>query len=356
MLHNHNHPVILQPGALDKVEHYASSLSEYSQFVVISHPSLLHLYGNALLSSLKSFQRPILELLIPEGERSKSLQQANRCWKKMAEHHIDRKAAIIALGGGVICDLAGFIASCYMRGLDAIYLPTTLMAMVDASIGGKTGINLPLSKNAIGTFSPPKLVIIDPSCLKTLAPREFNSGLAEVIKYGILDDSPLFDLLEKQIEKIKNRDPAQLNTVIAHCLNLKQKIVSQDPKDQNGQRASLNYGHTFGHAIEAATAYRLYLHGEAISIGMSCEAQLSVQLNLCSASVAERQDLLSCKADLPIDLPKMPVKKLLSAMLRDKKCAQGKIILILPEKIGKVLTIPDVDPCLIKQILLAKMK
>ncbi len=347
--------VILQSDGLAELQVFLPELANYSQLVVLSDPQVGSLYGPSLLTALKRFKRPIIELSIPKGERSKNLRQVTRCWQQMLAHGVDRHAAFIALGGGVICDLAGFIANCYMRGLDLFYFPTTLLAMVDAAIGGKTGVNFQHLKNAIGTFYLPRRILIDPICLKTLPDREFNSGLAEIIKYGIISDPLLFERLEKGIEELKNRQGFLLEEVINCCVAIKNEIVAQDGRDLTGQRAILNYGHTFGHAIEALTDYRSYLHGEAVSMGMSCAASLSVKLGLCDDSLIERQDCLCRRASLPIQLPFLPVERLITAMRSDKKAVCGKINLILLERIGKVVKVCDVDPILIRHILLAKM-
>jgi 3-dehydroquinate synthase len=347
--------VILQTGALAELDFHLSDLAKYSQLVLFSHPTLMSIYGSSILSSLKRLNRPILELSIPNGERSKSSTQAKRCWQEMFAKGIDRQAAIIAFGGGVICDLAGFVASCYMRGLDAFYLPSTLLAMVDAALGGKTGVNLPQAKNIIGTFHQPKQIIVDPACLITLPQREFNSGLAEIIKYGIISDPLLVNKLEEGLEKLKDRQGLLLEEIIQRCIAIKSEFIVEDEKDRLDKRAALNYGHTFGHAIEAVTGYRRYLHGEAIAMGMSCAVNISVQLGLCDSSLIARQDRLCQQAHLPTQLPRLSVEHLMTRMKSDKKAICGKINLILLEKIGKVVKVCDVNPMLIKQTLLAKM-
>lgn len=348
--------VTLQAGGLAQLNRHLPILSQYSQLVVISHPLIKSLYGETLFLALKQLKRPIIELLIPQGENSKSIQQATFCWQQMHAQRVDRQAAVIGLGGGVICDLAGFVASCYMRGVDVFYLPTTLLAMIDAAVGGKTGVNLPQAKNAIGTFHHPKHIFIDPTCLLTLPEREFNSGLAEIIKYGMIHDPSLFEKLEQRMEELNCRQGDFLEEIIRHCIALKSGIVAQDEKDQTGSRAALNYGHTFGHALETVTGYRRYLHGEAVAIGMSCAAHLSVQLGLCKDFLKKRQDQLCLQAHLPIHLPHLTINRLITAMRCDKKAMCGKINLILPERIGKVLQVCDVNSLLIQQTLLAKME
>ena len=349
-----NSSVIFKTGGLTQLNLHLPMLSKYSQFVFLTHPQLGQLYGPSVLSGLKQFNRPIIELSVPEGECSKNIKQATRCWQQMYAHGVDRQAAIIALGGGVICDLAGFVGSCYMRGLSVFYLPTTLLAMVDAAVGGKTGINLPLIKNAIGTFHQPRQILIDPLSLMTLPQREFNSGLAEIIKYGILKGSLLFEKLENRIEDLNQRQGFFLEEIMRYCVDLKSDIVAQDEKDQTGKRTVLNYGHTFGHAIEAVTGYRRYVHGEAVAMGMSCAVHLSTQLRLCDFSLIKRQDSLCRRANLPTHLPRLSIDRLIGAMISDKKTLGGKINLILLKRIGKVVKVCDVDPLLIRLVLLAK--
>jgi 3-dehydroquinate synthase len=347
--------VTFQTGGLPQLNHLLHGLTQYSQFVFLSHPQIFKLYGSAVLSALKHLKRPIIEISIPQGESSKSLSQVTRCWQIMSSQGIDRQAALIALGGGVICDLAGFVASSYMRGIDVFYLPTTLLAMVDASLGGKTGVNLRYAKNIIGSFYHPRQILIDPNCLVTLPQREFNSGLAEIIKYAIINDPLLFEKLDNRIEELKNRQGDFLEEVIRWCVAIKSNIVDQDWKDQTGKRACLNYGHTFAHAIETITGYRCYLHGEAVAIGMSCAVNLSHQLAFCDQALIERQDLLCHRANLPTNLLHLPIDRLMKAMRGDKKAICGKINLILLERIGKVVKVCDVDPILIQRTLLAKM-
>ena len=347
--------IILQAGALQALDHHLPELAKYSQYVLLLHPSLKRLYGHELISSLKRLKRPILEISIPRGEQSKSLRQAKRCWELMVAHQVDRRSAVIALGGGVISDLAGFVASCYMRGLDSFYLPTTLLAMVDAAVGGKTGVNLPNLKNAIGTFHSPQAIVIDPTALLSLPQRDFCSGLAEIIKYGMISDSLLVEKLENHLDELKDQKGTFLEEIVRDCIEIKRAIVAQDEKDVLGKRAALNYGHTFGHAIEAMTDYCHYLHGEAVAIGMSCAVNLSARLGICDPALIERQDALCRRAHLSTGLPALSIECLIARMRNDKKAIYGKINLILLERIGKVVTVCDVDSMLIKQVLLTKI-
>ena len=348
--------IVFQEKVLGYLADHLPDLKNSSQIVLFSHPRLMQLYGPALLSSLKDLKKPIIELMIPEGEKFKSLTIARRCWQRMSSCNVDRKAVVIAFGGGVVCDLAGFVASCYMRGLDTVYLPSTLLAMVDAAIGGKTGVNLPHAKNAIGTFHQPKHVLIDISFLSTLADREYQSGIAEIIKYGMIADCRLVEELEEGMNAVMKREGAILKKIIERCVMIKCRVVEKDEKDLLGKRAELNYGHTFGHAIEAAEGFSRYLHGEAVAIGMSCAAALSARLGLCAPLTSLRQDNLCSLAMLPIRHSGLSINRLMALMGRDKKGDCGKINLILLEEIGKTVKISDADPHLIRQVLLDKME
>lgn len=344
--------LIIESGLLSSLDPHLSTWEEYSQIILLTDPYLLPLYAEPLAQSLRKLNKPILTLTVPAGEMNKNLTQATRCWEEMAQARIDRKAALIAVGGGVICDLAGFVASCYMRGLDTFLFPTTLLAMVDASIGGKTAVNLPEAKNAIGTFHFPKKIFIDPTSLSTLPPRELRSGHAEVIKYGMIADLSLIELLEEHLEQC-NQD--FMIDVIRRCASIKQAIVAEDERDTTGRRASLNYGHTFGHAIEAATGYGRFTHGEAIAMGMCCAAEISARLSLCSPSLIKRQEQLFKLVKLPTQLPTLPIEDLMDRMKNDKKTTSGKINLILLKEIGDVVNTSAADSSLIKQVLKDKM-
>lgn len=347
--------VVIHRYSLDHLGPYLVQLAKpYSQAILISTPSVFDLYGHKVMHQLRHIRLPVKEFLIPDGEAAKTLQQVSLCWSQMDYLGLDRQSVVIALGGGAVTDLAGFAAACYMRGLDAIFLPTTLLGMVDAAIGGKTAINFAEQKNIIGAYHTPKLVLIDPNCLATLPAKEFSAGLAEIIKYGIISDRALFEELEKHIASLRHNSIPLLEEIIYRSCQIKYEMICQDFKEQ-GIRAHLNYGHTFAHAIESLTQYRDYLHGEAVAIGMSCAAHLSCQMNLLDRVVVERIDALCQKAGLPIDLPvTLSIDALIDRMKRDKKAVSNKISLILPQKIGKVFKFSDVETSLIKQTLLTK--
>jgi 3-dehydroquinate synthase len=343
--------IIVQTHSLDNLEKYLERFN-YSKIVILTHPSLWVLYEQKISQQLTQLGWNFSVVLIPEGEASKSLKQATRCWQHLTTHQCDRHSLLIALGGGVICDLTGFVASCYMRGIKTIYLPTTLLAMVDASLGGKTGVNYRKQKNLIGTFHLTSQILIDPATLATLSARDYQAGFAEIIKYGMIASNSLFELLEHSDLSIIQRDEQFLETVIRQSCAIKQTYIQADFHDK-GIRAHLNYGHTFGHAIETLTDYQ-YSHGEAVSIGMSCAAYLSYQMNLTSLETIQRQDALFQKMELPTQLSQLPIQRLLNLMKKDKKGQNGTINLILPEKIGKVSQFFNINPTLLKNILLAK--
>lgn len=302
-------------------------------------------------SLLKAGFDPVL-ITVPAGETSKSLKCVQHCYDQLATHRLERKSFIVALGGGVVGDLAGFVAATYLRGIPFVQIPTTLLAQVDSSVGGKTGVNLRAGKNLVGAFYQPRLVLCDLDTLKTLPEREFRSGLAEVIKYGIIYDARLFAQLERALPKIIKRNDTVLAQVIARCCQIKADVVSQD-ETESGLRAILNFGHTIGHAIENSSGYGKYLHGEAISIGQIAAAKLShTVLGLPERDVKRIETLLS-RAGLPtrIQLNAARRLKLFNAMKLDKKVSDGEVKFVLAGVIGKVTWGNKVPAHLIDQAL-----
>ena len=250
---------------------------------------------------------------------------------------------MIAVGGGVVGDLAGFAAASFTRGIRFVQIPTTLLAMVDSSVGGKTGINLPGAKNMVGAFWQPQLVWIDTDVLSTLPDRSYLSGLAEVVKYGVIDDAEFFDWLGANAGKLTNRDSETLRVAIALSCQSKANVVGEDERETSGRRAILNYGHTFAHGIEATAGYGKLLHGEAVSIGMQMAARLAIDLDLCPSDLLQRQTQLLVGCKLPVTLPAADAGEMLPVMMRDKKVAHGKLRFILPTKIGAVELVGNVD-------------
>ena len=292
-------------------------------------------------------------LVLPVGESTKTLAQLGVVYDFLAAEGIDRAGFLFAFGGGMVGDLGGFAAASYLRGIDYYQAPTTLLAMVDSSVGGKTGINLGAGKNLAGAFYQPKTVFVDTALLRTLAPREFASGMAEVIKYGLLGDAGLFSTL-RSIDRL-HPEHAQLPEVIRTCCAIKARIVSEDERETagSGGRALLNLGHTFGHAIEAVTAYGRYLHGEAIAIGLVLAAELSHRLNLIGRSEADLVPMLLTGYQLPVRLPEgLSLSFLLDAMSRDKKARKGNLRFVVLEAIGKAAVRDDVPMGLVREIWL----
>ncbi len=307
-----------------------------SRVAIISNPTVYGLYGTMVSDSMKKAGLDAPVILIPDGEEYKELLWAYYIYGELLKQRLDRASALIALGGGVIGDIAGFVASTYMRGISFVQVPTTLLAQVDSSVGGKTGVNHPLGKNMIGTFYQPKLVWADVSTLNTLLKREFLSGIAEVIKYGVILDEAFFRFLEDNREKALNLDRHALEHIIKRSCEIKAEVVSGDERE-GGLRAILNYGHTIGHALETVTGYTTYLHGEAVAIGMYREARLSSLLGIMDAKEAGRVQSLITAYGLPSEMPSdVNAEGILSSMRLDKKAVAGELKFILPEKIGSV--------------------
>lgn len=318
---------------------------------LVSNPTVYPLYGNVVSESLKKAGFDVLTVTIPDGEEYKNLLWVEHIYNELLKAKLDRSSALIALGGGVIGDITGFAASTYMRGISYIQVPTTLLAQVDSSVGGKTGVNHILGKNMIGTFWQPRLVWIDVETLKTLPKREFLAGVAEVIKYGVIWDEALFDFLEARRENILNLDRDSLIHIVKRSCKIKAGVVSRDERE-SGLRSILNFGHTIGHAIETATEYRRYLHGETVAIGMALEAELSSMLNLIDSNNVTRIKALISSYGLPSEMPKdIDREHVFSSMELDKKAIAGELRFILPEGIGKVRIQRGVEEKRIREVL-----
>src|SRR2546426_2465016 len=304
---------------------------------VISDKNVAAHYGENAVENLKSAGFEPTLITVSAGETAKSLKVVASCYDALAEHRIERKSFIVALGGGVVGDLAGFVAATYARGIDFVQVPTTLLAQVDSSVGGKVGINLKAGKNLVGAFFQPRFVLCDLHTLETLAAREYRAGLAEVIKYGIIHDVELFKRLEQVMPKMLQRDPDTLSSVVARCCQIKAGVVGQD-ETESGLRAILNFGHTIGHALEAISGYGKFRHGEAISIGQVVAARLSAELLGFPQRDVERIAGLFEKAGLPTHIQLNPAQreKLFEAMQHDKKVSDGVVKFVLVNKIGQV--------------------
>jgi len=321
------------------------------KIAIVTNPTVYPLYGAVVAKSLKKAGFDLLSVTIPDGEEYKDLLWVEHVFNILLKAKLDRSSALVALGGGVIGDITGFAASTYMRGISYIQVPTTLLAQVDSSVGGKTGVNHRLGKNMIGTFWQPRLVWIDTATLKTLPGREFLSGLAEVIKYGVIWDGKLFDFLEAGKKGILNLDNKSIMHIIKRSCEIKAEVVSKDERE-SGLRSILNFGHTIGHAIETATGYRRYLHGEAVAIGMCLEAELSGKLKFIGSDKVRRIKSLVESYGLPSEMPEdIDIKHILSSMELDKKAVAGELRFILPERIGKVKIHKGVSEKVIRELL-----
>ncbi|MBI3871227.1 MAG: 3-dehydroquinate synthase [Verrucomicrobia bacterium] len=309
-----------------------------SRCAIITDSRVGPLYAKQVVRSLRSVDVDAVTIAIPSGEAAKSLKNVDRCYRQLAAHRLERKSCVVALGGGVVGDLAGFVAATYLRGVPFVQIPTTLLAQVDSSVGGKTGVNLKAGKNLVGAFHQPRLVLCDLATLRTLPPREFRSGIAEIIKYGIIYDPDLFAFLEREMPRILRRQEKPLAHIIARSCAIKAEVVSQD-ETESGLRAILNFGHTIGHAIEAISGYGRYLHGEAISIGQVKAATLSARLAGLPASDVDRIRSLFEASGLPttIRLNAAQKRRLLAAMRLDKKVSDGEIRFVLARRIGEVV-------------------
>ncbi len=328
-----DYPIMVEPGNLKLLGSLARTRIRGKTAFLISHARIYRLYGRTAEKSLRSAGFTVHKILVPEGEKTKSLAQAESIIGRMIARRADRTAFIVALGGGVIGDLAGFVAATYMRGIEFIQVPTSLLAQVDSSVGGKVAVNHLRGKNLIGAFLQPRLVVSDPSMLKSLSRRQFRAGLAEVIKSAIIADAGFFLDLESELPKILRLELGSLSRMIARSCALKARVVEKDETEQ-GLRAILNYGHTLGHALETFHKYRGYLHGEAISVGMAGAARLALETGVCRQETVDRQERILRQAGLPVRGRGEPVNAIWRIMQTDKKVREGDNIYILTPKIG----------------------
>jgi 3-dehydroquinate synthase len=318
-------------------------------FVVADANVALH--AGAVASSLSEAGYRVEAATVPSGEEQKSLASASALYDRLVEARTDRKTLVVAVGGGVVGDLAGFVAATFNRGLPFLQVPTTLLAMVDSSVGGKVGVNHPRGKNLIGAFHQPVGVWVATSTLDTLPDREYRSGLAEVVKYGVILDPDLFAYLESHTSAILNRDPAAVTHVVARSCRLKADVVEVDERELTGLRAILNYGHTFGHAFETVGGYGAWLHGEAVAAGMVCASLLAERRGLIPADLASRQRRLLEAFGLPVAARRWPAEQLLDVMRSDKKAEAGQLRFILPRRLGEVALFGDVPEDDVRAVL-----
>ena len=340
-LDNRSYPITIGENLLSQFEHF--KLHSGQRVLVVTNDTIAPIYLQHLLDMLEAHGVKTDSVIVPDGEQYKTMETWNQILTALLANNHTRSSILVALGGGVIGDVAGFAASAYQRGIKFIQVPTTLLSQVDSSVGGKTAINHPLGKNMIGAFYQPQSVIIDINCLKTLPQRELSAGLAEVIKYGIIMDSAFFNWLETHIDDLLNLDVDALSYCIYRCCELKAQVVAADETEQD-MRAILNLGHTYGHAIEAELGYGNWLHGEAVSVGMLMAAQTAKLLGLLANKDIERIKNLLIKAKLPVKRPEqMAIESYIPHMLRDKKVISGKLRLVIPTKIGQVEVMDGIE-------------
>ncbi|MGF1459927.1 MAG: 3-dehydroquinate synthase [Leptolyngbyaceae cyanobacterium] len=352
--------VVIAPDAIDHVGAWLTQpdrplVKAGQKLLVVSNPVIFRQYGDRLVQSLATVGYQVSTCILPAGERYKTLRSIQKIHDAAYDAKLERKSAMVALGGGVIGDMTGFAAATWLRGISVVQVPTSLLAMVDASIGGKTGVNHPQGKNLIGAFHQPRLVVIDPKVLHTLPPREFRAGMAEVIKYGVIWDAELFTALEQaaRLDQYRQLGDDLLQTILTRSCQAKAEVVAQDEKE-SGLRAILNYGHTIGHAVESATGYRIVNHGEAVAIGMVAAGKLATALALWSSDAEQRQNALVTKTHLPTAIPQQAEPEALIALLQgDKKVEDGRVRFILPRAIADVFITDQVTNNDIRPVLAA---
>jgi 3-dehydroquinate synthase len=337
-----SYAVVVERGVLTTVGARLRALGVGSRAAIVTSASILRLYGKPVTESLEDAGFTVTVVDVPEGESAKTLAVAEQCWNSLLSAGLDRTSTVVALGGGAVGDLAGFVAATYMRGLNFVQVPTTVLAQVDASIGGKTAIDHPTAKNLVGAFYQPRLVLIDTSTAATLPARDFRSGFAEIVKHGIVLDAAYFEDLEQSVRDILARDGGTLERIIGGSCRLKAAVIERDPEEKSELRFALNYGHTIGHALEAATAFGRWTHGEAVSLGIVAEARLAARLGVASAETADRQERLLSALGLPVRITDVDVDAVLAATRRDKKARDGRVPFVLAPAIGEFRVVYDV--------------
>ena len=348
-LGDRSYPIHIGQGLLAQAELILPYLKR-KQVAVVTNTTVAPLYLERLSEPLRSRGVDVISIILPDGEAYKNSETLNLIYDALLQHRAERSTTLIALGGGVIGDLTGYAAATYLRGVPFIQIPTTLLSQVDSSVGGKTGINHPLGKNMIGAFYQPQLVLADIDTLKTLPPRELSAGLAEVIKYGLIRDVAFFDWLERNMDRLVALDMEALTYAIYRSCENKAEVVAADEREA-GERALLNLGHTFGHAIENAMGYGVWLHGEAVAAGTMLAADLSRRMGWLNDDEVARMRAIFKAANLPIDPPALGVDRYLDLMGLDKKVVDGKIRFILQQAIGKSVVTSDYDVEALRQTL-----
>jgi len=347
---DNSYDILIGSNLLNKIPADLKQNNIGNKYLVITDSNIRPLFGNKLLTSMKKAGLNTNLISFKSGEQSKNLKIFEELITKAHDLKLDRKSAIIALGGGVVGDIAGFVAACYMRGINYIQIPTSLLAMVDSSIGGKVAVDLPTGKNTVGNFHQPGKVYIDVSLLKNLPEKELANGLSEIIKHALIQDRGLFSFIDKNLKKILNKDESTLTKLIKRNCEIKARIVEKDERE-SGLRKLVNYGHTIGHALETLTNYKKYSHGEAIAIGMAVEGLIANKIKMLSKQDLTKQNKLIKKAGLETKVPGINTNKLISELKKDKKVVGGKIEFVLLENIGQAKYGINASNKIIKQAL-----
>ena len=342
--------IVIDRDILNRVGPHISKIINPGKAVVVTDKTVESLYGKAVFDSLSECNFDVKLVSIEPGEEQKTLSRAEELYEVLFDHKVDRKSSIIALGGGVIGDLTGFVASTFMRGIPFVQIPTTLLAQVDSSIGGKVAVNHPRGKNMIGCFYQPKAVFIDIATLQTLPKAEIIAGMVEVMKYGMIKDSAFFEYIEKHLSEILELDDVALEKIIHDSCMIKAQIVELDEKEE-GVRAILNYGHTIGHALESLTSYKKYRHGEAVAMGMIYATRIAMEMNLADDTVLKRQESLLKKLGLGLKDNELNPDDIVRVLYQDKKTIGGKLRFVLPTRIGDVAITDEATDEVILKVL-----
>lgn len=348
-LGSRSYKIHISAGVLGELGRHFKAYPDVTKVVVITDKNVERFYGEIVTKGLQTYKQDVSVISIDPGEEQKSLPSAEDLYNRLFELDMDRRGLIVAVGGGVVGDLAGYVAATYMRGIAYIQVPTTLLAQVDSSVGGKVAVNHAKGKNLIGAFYQPKAVYIDPQTLKTLPRDELTQGLVEVIKYGIIRDASFFDYLDKHLPEILRLEPGILEKVIENCCRIKAWVVERDEREETGLRSILNYGHTLGHAIEAVGGYKGHRHGEGVAMGMILATSIALRMGITNEKVLEEQRQILQRAGAPTYY-REDTEALFDFLCHDKKAVAGSLKFVLPVKIGKVV-LKEVDADIVKEVL-----
>ncbi|PYM74378.1 MAG: 3-dehydroquinate synthase [Candidatus Rokuibacteriota bacterium] len=349
-LGSRSYRIVVASGAIATIGTRLRELSVGTRTALVSDAAVARLYGKTVTSSLESAGFSVVPIEVPEGEGAKTLAVAQHCWNELIAAGLDRTSTVLALGGGAVGDVAGFAAATYMRGINFVQIPTTVLAQVDASIGGKTAIDHPLAKNMIGAFHQPRLVLVDPAVARTLPERDFRSGLAEIAKHGVVLEAEYFAELERDVTPLMARELDVLERIIGGSCRLKAAVIERDEREAE-LRHVLNYGHTIGHALEAATKYERFTHGEAVSLGMVAEARLARRLGVAGDETVARQERLLEALGLPVRAAAIDVEPVVGAIARDKKAKDGRVPFVLAPRIGAFRLVYDVPVAEVRSVI-----